>query len=78
MGVQIDSKLITSPDLLFRRIVFRYAESDWDNFRSYMKESPLINFFKYAAPKTATLIAEEILSIMECLIPTKIPAETKY
>lgn len=72
ISVQIEAKENASPDLLFRRTIFPYTKAEWDSFRSYTKEAPLLILSKHAGSKTATLVSEWILFEMESFIHLKV------
>ena len=71
ISVSIDLPLKASNEVPFHRTSYRYAQADWDNFRSYIACGPFEHFFKFRASKSTALISDWIRNGIDIFIPHK-------
>ena len=71
VSVSIDMPSKCSSEVPFHRTSYRYAQADWDNFRSYIADGPFNFFFKFRASKLTSLISDWIRNGIELFIPHK-------
>ena len=71
ISVSIDLPLKASNEVPFHRTSYRYAQADWDNFRSYIACGSFEHFFKFRASKSTSLISDWIRNGIEIFIPHK-------
>ena len=76
VSVSIDMPSKCSSEVPFHQTSYRYAQADWDNFRSYIAEGPFNSFFKFRASKLTSLISDWIRNGIKLFIPSQnLPTE---
>ena len=55
----------------FHRTIYRYADADWDSFRTFIADSPRHHIFKRHPTKVTSLITDRISEGMNLFIPHK-------
>ena len=53
----------------FHCTAYRYLQADWNNFRSYLADSPIQNFFKFQLNKLVNLLSDWIRNGIDIFIP---------